>query len=452
MAVYQPLPSVGRVRPRSLRLADLYLRTGDAQAEAELRSGAIKAQLFGDIGRTIGQTASAIVSAPQVAREQAAAAASQAQQAELGALQLSEAKRGINERENYDLAMSAGSREKTLAALKDRPELYEKAQGHFQRIDTSMKQLLGDAAAGIADFGYTPEAAMAAMDDLLDQGFDERKIEPFRAAVTKDPANIKRLVDGLLSQSPDPRHQAMAKPDLLEVSPGATVVDKRNPNAPILTAPNPAAEAAAAARAVDDERQLSALEETKRHNRAMEAKPPSMVPVVVQTPQGPAVLDRRTNTAEPITMHGQTVGVAPTAAERMDSRKFSKAAPVLRGIEQLTERINTQQGLIAKMSGGVEKVKAQANYNDDVAEYESLISGFTPMVARALGHTGVLTQQDVDSVRNLFPRPGDSKTLRDRKINRMMNIIGELEGADLPGGGPSAAPAAPTNPFRKPKK
>lgn len=118
-----------------------------------------------------------------------------------------------------------------------------------------------------------------------------------------------------------------------------------------------------------------------------------------------------------------------TATEALDERKYKKADPVLRGISELSEKINTQQGLLAKMSGGASRVAAKANYDDDVAEYTALVSGFTPMVARALGHTGVLTQQDVDSVKALFPLPGDSKTLRDRKMARVKGIIGDLEEA-----------------------
>ena len=118
----------------------------------------------------------------------------------------------------------------------------------------------------------------------------------------------------------------------------------------------------------------------------------------------------------------------PSAAETQDSRKFQQAGPVLAAVSELSERINTLKGVYAKAQGEAAKAAAKVNLNDDVAEYEALVSGFTPLVARALGHTGVLTQQDVDSVRNLFPTPGDSKTLRDRKVKRMNGIIKVLQG------------------------
>jgi hypothetical protein len=405
--------------------------------------------------------------APTVQREQAAKAAQQAQQAKMGALQLGEAERSVNERENFDLAMTAGggSRQKTLAALKDRPELYEKAQGHFDRIDTSFKQLLGDAAAGIRDFGDTPEAAMAAMDDLLDQGFDEKKIAPFRAAIMKDPTHVKQIVDGLLTQSPDPRHQALAKPNpLTEVSPGATLFDPKTQQE-VFTAPNKAVvpKSLQSKDVLLDGRPAMAnfdpASGTYHVNgqdvtaRVKPIPPTKQAPVVRYQPREvlgddgkPTIANYDALTGQHIdTKTGQPIKApkpVPSAMEQMDSRKFAKASPVLKGIGELSERINTLQGVYAKAAGEVEKQKAKANLNDDVAEYESLVSGFTPMIARALGHTGVLTQQDVDSVKNLFPTPGDSKSLRDRKVTRMMGIIGDLQSTE----GvvqPAPAPGAP---------
>ena len=133
----------------------------------------------------------------------------------------------------------------------------------------------------------------------------------------------------------------------------------------------------------------------------------------------------------------------PSNSVQLDATKFAKAKPVLEAVSELSGKINTGRGVLAKVRGGVERAKAQVNLNDDIAEYEALVSGFTPLVARALGHTGVLTQQDVDSVRALFPKPGDSQSLRDRKIGRVLSIVGQLEGGIPP---PAASPM--TNPFR----
>lgn len=209
---------------------------------------------------------------------------------------------------------------------------------------------------------------------------------------------------------------------------------------------------AAADREADNKRADATAAEAARHNKAMEARPvagaqPSFQAKEVIGDDGKPTManfDSRsggyteTATGKPI-LHPKPV---PSAMEQMDSRKFEKAGPILSSIEELSEKINTQAGLLAKMAGGAAKVQAKSNYNDDVAEYQALVSGFTPLVARSLGHTGVLTQQDVDSVKELFPKPGDSKTLRDRKISRIKTIIGQLEAIEGSGGAPPQAPKA----------
>jgi len=158
-------------------------------------------------------------------------------------------------------------------------------------------------------------------------------------------------------------------------------------------------------------------------------QPPA--PTVVQTATGPQLLDRTTGRVSPLLgADGKPVGAPLAASERADARKFDKAAPALKAIEELSEKINTASGLIAKMRGEAEKIAAQANYDDDVAEYQSIISMWTPMVARALGHTGVLTEMDVQSVKDGFPKPGDSKSLRDRKIARLKSILSDIESTE----------------------
>lgn len=197
----------------------------------------------------------------------------------------------------------------------------------------------------------------------------------------------------------------------------------------------------------DNLRMQAQLDESIRHNRVSEAKQPrALAREVVQGPNGPLLVDKETGRTEPIQgPDGQPLKTAQSAAERMDSRKFQKSAPVLKAIGELSEKINVNNGLYAKLAGGAEKLKAKANLDDDVAEYEALVSGFTPLIARSLGHTGVLTQQDVDSVKAIFPRPGDSKTLRDRKVNRLLGIVSDLEQTEGVG---NVAPGQKKNPFR----
>ena len=118
------------------------------------------------------------------------------------------------------------------------------------------------------------------------------------------------------------------------------------------------------------------------------------------------------------------MGQPETAFMRnMDAGK-GRATPLLESVVELADRINVNQGLYAKMAGGAAKVAAKANYDDDVAEYQAMVTAFTPLWARALGHVGILTQVDVDSAREALPKPGDSKTLMQRKIARIEKILG----------------------------
>lgn len=110
-------------------------------------------------------------------------------------------------------------------------------------------------------------------------------------------------------------------------------------------------------------------------------------------------------------------------------------------IRQLSTKINTSdRGPMSTVTGYIRQKRAGVNLDNDVAEYESLVEGMIPMVARAVGHSGVLTQQDVDSVRAMFPRVGDGKTLASNKLNRIEKLIGGGSSASAPA--PSPAPPA----------
>jgi hypothetical protein len=108
--------------------------------------------------------------------------------------------------------------------------------------------------------------------------------------------------------------------------------------------------------------------------------------------------------------------------ERQQVLQMKKVLPIFDKIGELSNRINTGEGVYAKARGSVEKQAARVNLNTDVALYHSLLSGFTPIIARAMSHTGVLTQPDIDSTKEMFPKPGDSKQLRDAKVAQIKSL------------------------------
>jgi hypothetical protein len=107
----------------------------------------------------------------------------------------------------------------------------------------------------------------------------------------------------------------------------------------------------------------------------------------------------------------------------------TRSGTVLDALDELSGKINQQDGLLAKASGLFSSAAAKANYDDDVAEYSAVLEGAVPLIARRMGHTGVLTQADVDSVKAMFPKPGDGKSLRDRKIARLRSLMGGSGGS-----------------------
>lgn len=156
-----------------------------------------------------------------------------------------------------------------------------------------------------------------------------------------------------------------------------------------------------------------------------------------------------------VTARGQDIA-AGTAAARLALDKSeankpgaaAKAGPpvaaIIDQIEILSKRLNTSGGGVTSYAQGLmNRGLATMQMQNDMSEYQSLVTGMIPMVARAVGHTGVLTQQDVDSVRNLFPKPQDNKTLAENKIKRVKELIGSAGTAaapPAPGGGKPADP------------
>lgn len=124
---------------------------------------------------------------------------------------------------------------------------------------------------------------------------------------------------------------------------------------------------------------------------------------------------------------GQDMTAENQATARRETAKANqatdKAVPILDKVQNLSEQINTDNGLWGKITGAIKYVGGKANLNDTASEYDALIDGAIPLVARALGHTGVLTEQDVASTRHMFPQVGESKSLAQAKMKQIREII-----------------------------
>lgn len=209
------------------------------------------------------------------------------------------------------------------------------------------------------------------------------------------------------------------------------------------------------------EGQAAQRAEAARHNVATETN----------TVRGQDISAETARSGQAVTMRGQDIGAstarrgqditargqdisAGTAAARLALDKAEankpgaagKAGPpvaaIINQIETLSKRINTSAGGPTSYAKGLmNRGLATAQMNNDMSEYQSLVSGMIPMVARAVGHTGVLTQQDVDSVRDLFPKPQDNQALAQNKIRRIKELIGSTGAPAEAGGGKVALTA-----------
>ena len=218
-------------------ISELLLEAGRARAAGHLGSGQALGQgvqRLGDILRQGMQDHQQAREAQQVGRFRDLQA--QGIQADLDTQQ-----RGNEREQGFMSAVGAGGgREAVLKRLEADPAAYQRAVQHFDEIDTSHKRLMGSVAAGVRDFGDSPDAAMIAIDDLIAKGYDERQMDGLRRRIQQQPDSLAALVDGLLLDSPEESHRArVRKPaEGYTLAPGA---QRRGPNDE-LVAENPRAE------------------------------------------------------------------------------------------------------------------------------------------------------------------------------------------------------------------
>jgi hypothetical protein len=145
---------------------------------------------------------------------------------------------------------------------------------------------------------------------------------------------------------------------------------------------------------------------------------------LIQTPEGQFNYDRKTGR-----MGERVADLAPTATGRERGAAYRAIVPILDTLEGLSEKINVNEGVYATAVGTVGEQAAKVNLDNDIAEYKRILTAMIPMAARAFGHTGVLTQQDVDSAMAAFAQPTDSKALRDRLVATTRNLLKKINSA-----------------------
>jgi hypothetical protein len=156
---------------------------------------------------------------------------------------------------------------------------------------------------------------------------------------------------------------------------------------------------------------------------------------------------------DPETQTIVTVGVDPETGEekwrkggRMTadamgrSAAYGRASKIVDVLSRQAQKIQLAQGAAARIAEPKQRAAAYANIDLDTAEYMSTLKSFAPLIARSLGHTGVLTELDVESVRQGFWQPGESGELRDRKFKNIKSIMESMSQTGSGGEPGSVAP------------
>lgn len=214
------------------------------------------------------------------------------------------------------------------------------------------------------------------------------------------------------------------------------------------------------------------IAEARKTYQQADDRPQAPAITIVQSDQGFVPIDRRNVTpGQPLTgANGQPLGRPDTVAQRNAAagvtplqlaRKQAqdRAVPILQDLGSRITTINqgNQGGIVDRATGVGRGVASRVGLDPATDLYRTGIRGFVPLFARAVGHTGVLTEIDVQRTEELFPRVGDSDAVTAEKMARIQRIMTGQEPAPFQFEHPeydsegitTSGQAAPTTPDAK---
>lgn len=437
-------------------IARIYSDLGRSQAEAKLQSGAA----WGNAIQQIGQTVAGIPG--QIAQEK-----SMAQQMKIVEANLARYARQEQDDEWLRSAMNSsvvnGKIDETRLTenlgLLGAAELVPQAVQTIRQSEAALQQLknaqqqgqINEAELRKMALGYFLPFAQVIKESNFDPGVvngalaavglqaGPEEAESLRQQFAADPKTLALMVEQVLvPQQAKPIEVGGVLLDPSQMGPDGPKVlfDSRKPEGP-LSLEQQLANAVASRNGAE----VSRLRKEMMLNAAA-TRPPQQAPT--PTYREVNTVDEAGNpvlnfmTPEEVRAQGGIKGQPKTTAKATGPATVDA---IMGEIETLSGKINTSAGgPMSNVKGALRRGAAAGNMDNDVSEYLALVEGFIPMVARAVGHSGVLTQQDVDSVRALFPRPGDNAQLSKNKMDRVKRIMQQMQSpGDAPAGLPRGA-------------
>lgn len=427
---------------------------GRSQAEAKLRAGAGWAQAIGEVGQAVAGIPGQLQQQKQADQQSQILARNLAQLAKqdqrdqwlADAMNSSVVNGQIDERrltENLSLMGAAELVPDAVKVIRESSYALQQLKNAQQQGQINEAELRGMAldyfkpfAKAIKEANFDPGVVNGALSVVaLQAGQDEA--DRLRQSFATDPNALTMMVDSVLVPEKEKPSVTVAK-DAGLWNPNTGTWDVERP-----TQPEPVGsldDQLAAAFKAGDRATVNAIVKLQAEIAAGKRAPeragaPNYQKVETVDAAGNPVTTFMT--AEEVRAQG---GIRTSPKTTAKASGPATVDAILGEIEGLSKKINTSSGgPMSNVTGAVRRGAAAGNMDNDVSEYQALVEGFIPMVARAVGHTGVLTQQDVDSVRALFPKPGDNAQLSKNKLERVKRIMKQVQSPEAPAGRASGA-------------
>lgn len=118
----------------------------------------------------------------------------------------------------------------------------------------------------------------------------------------------------------------------------------------------------------------------------------------------------------------------PAAATAGTRGKEESKAAAMQAYTELMDEYDSmggqpEDGLEARATGLYRTGAGKLGYDPATSTYQAGVRGFVPLMARALGHVGVLTELDVERTEALFPKAGDTLAEKTRKKRLLTEIM-----------------------------
>jgi hypothetical protein len=295
-----------------------------------------------------------------------------------------------------------------------------------QEIEMNIRRRRGDAAVALRDvYNYDQTAIQAVFAKEFEE--DPEGVGQLWRMAVNNPELQKRIVDMQIAQHPDLEAVTLGPGEKRTGPTGFVSAEggKRPVEPPKDFEAYKVAYARDVAGGVPVE-QLTAPQLEDARKRYLQADDRArQAPTVVF--QG-GLVNKDTGVWQPIVDEkGRRPKPPPTAEMRNKQEAFRVGRTVFNELVGLAREVKRSSGVWARAKAPADRAAAKFNLDQSLKLYNDFVSGFSPMLARTIGHTGVLTDIDLLRTENILPGTGESGEIAEAKITRATNLLDKIE-------------------------